>query len=210
MLCCTSHKAWDKKFQSWNGCLPELYRLDDIKTRDKKDFSQTVANYFTEAYRKFSTYCSYWQHYYYSFHKWLNKSPGLFGCFADKKKICASPLYCLTPLVPEPVCFRALVYSWGSYKLLKTQLNHHSQGLFQADVNDSKCNKNPMNQLKRTQSLAVMILQNDSRNDKTLNEKFPRLNIKTTTFSHRYCTMQQSKKAKSCPKLSQNMALYWN
>lgn len=65
-----------------------------------------------------------------------------------------------------------------------------------------------MNQLKRTQSLchtvAVMILQNDSRNDKTLSEKFPRLNIKTTTFSHRYCTIQQSKKAKSCPKLSQH------
>lgn len=67
----------------------------------------------------------------------------------------------MTPLVPEPVCFRALVYSWGTYKLLKTQFNHHSQGLFQADVNNSKCNKKPMNQLKRTQSLchtvAVMI-----------------------------------------------------
>ena len=66
-----------------------------------------------------------------------------------------------------------------------------------------------MNQLKRTQSLchtvAVMILQNDSRNDKTLSEKFPRLNIKTTTFSHRYCTIQQSKK----PNHVQSLANIW-
>ena len=45
MQCCTSPGPWDKKFQSWKECLPELYQLDDIKTRDiKQNFTQTVVS----------------------------------------------------------------------------------------------------------------------------------------------------------------------